>query len=198
MSKQAFLAQLQERLCGLPQEDIAERLSFYSEMIDDRIEDGLSEEEAVSAIGSIDEITEQILSETPITKLVKEKVRSNGKMKAWNIILLVLGFPLWFPLLVAAFAVLLSLYISLWAIVISLWAADLAIAVSAVAGIIGGIVYLCMGQATTGLLLISAGLVLAGLSIPLFYGCLYATKGTAILAKKIVLGIKKLFVGNKQ
>ncbi len=43
MNKQAFLTQLRKGLSGLPQEDIEERLAFYSEMIDDRIEEGLSE-----------------------------------------------------------------------------------------------------------------------------------------------------------
>ena len=56
MLKQEFLAQLRDALCGLPQRDIDERLTFYSEMIDDRMEEGLSEEEAVAAVGSVDEI----------------------------------------------------------------------------------------------------------------------------------------------
>ncbi len=51
MSKQEFLAQLKDGLSGLPQSDIEERVAFYEEMIDDRIEEGLSEEQAVSEIG---------------------------------------------------------------------------------------------------------------------------------------------------
>ena len=73
MNKQEFLTRLRKGLSGLPQEDIEERLTFYSEMIDDRIEEGLSEEEAVAAIGSPDEIAEQIIGEIPIKKIVKEK-----------------------------------------------------------------------------------------------------------------------------
>ena len=37
MLKTEFLTELQNGLSGLPQADIDERLSFYSEMIDDRI-----------------------------------------------------------------------------------------------------------------------------------------------------------------
>ena len=48
MGKDAFLAQLRKGLAGLPQKDIEERLTFYSEMIDDRMEEGLSEEEVIS------------------------------------------------------------------------------------------------------------------------------------------------------
>ena len=44
MSKQEFLAALEEGLSGLPREDVDERLGFYSEMIDDRMEDGLPED----------------------------------------------------------------------------------------------------------------------------------------------------------
>lgn len=41
MSKQEFLAELRKALSGLPQGDIEDRLTFYSEMIDDRMEEGL-------------------------------------------------------------------------------------------------------------------------------------------------------------
>ena len=60
MTKQEFLSRLREGLSGLPEDDIAERLTFYGEMIDDRIEDGLSEEEAVAEVGSVDDIAAQI------------------------------------------------------------------------------------------------------------------------------------------
>ena len=56
MNKQEFLAGLQKGLSGLPQEDVEERLTFYGEMLDDRMEEGLSEEEAVAAAGSVEEI----------------------------------------------------------------------------------------------------------------------------------------------
>ena len=54
---------------------IEERLEFYSEMIDDRIEEGKSEFEAVREIGDVDEVVSQIASETPLYRLVKEKAK---------------------------------------------------------------------------------------------------------------------------
>ena len=56
MDKAQFLDELKKRLAGLPQSDLEERLQFYGEMIDDRVEDGLTEAEAVAGIGSVDEI----------------------------------------------------------------------------------------------------------------------------------------------
>ena len=37
MRKQEFLAQLRKALSGLPQDEIEERLTFYGEMIDEKI-----------------------------------------------------------------------------------------------------------------------------------------------------------------
>ena len=195
MRKQEFLNRLQEGLSGFPREDIAERMAFYSEMIDDRMEEGLTEAEAVEGIGYVDKIVQQITAETPITRLVKEKVKPKRRLQAWEIILLVLGFPLWFSLLAAAFAIILSLYIVIWAVIISLWAAEVSIIVCAFAGLAVGNLLIWQGETMQGILMISAGFVLAGLSIFLFFGCRALTKGAAILTKDITVGIKSLFVG---
>ena len=198
MNKAQFLEDLRSRLSGLPRQELDERLVFYSEMIDDRIEDGLDEEAAVAEIGPADKVARQIMEDIPLSALVKERVRSNRSPKAWEIVLLVLGFPLWFPLLIAAGAVLLSLYAVLWALVLSLWAVEFSLIVSAFAGVAGGIFLLLRGSAVQGLTLISAGLVLAGLAIFLFYGCVAAVKGSVQLTKKLALGLKSLFVGKER
>lgn len=52
MTKQEFLLRIRNGLAALPKEDIEKSVEYYREMIDDRMEDGLSEEEAVAAIGS--------------------------------------------------------------------------------------------------------------------------------------------------
>ena len=194
MYKQEFLAALRQGLNGLPQDDVEERVAFYAEMIDDRMEEGLSEEAAVAEIGPIDAIVSQTLSDIPITKLVREKVRPKRQYHAWEIVLIVLGFPLWFPLLVTVFAVILTVYVVIWAIILSLWAAVASIAVTAIACIAAGVIVLFGGSTPMGLLAIAAGLVLAGLTIFLFFAMKAVTVGAVWLTKKIALGIKSLFV----
>ena len=198
MLKQEFLNALREGLNGLPEADIEERLTFYGEMIDDRIEEGRTEEEAVNEIGQVDEVVQQIVEETPLTRLVKEKIKPKRKMRAWEIVLLILGFPLWFPLLVAAGAVVLALYVTLWSLVIALWAIEVAFIVSAVALLCGAVVFFVSGHGLAGMFALGAALILAALSIFLFFGCVAASKGTVLLAKKIVIGIKNLFVGKER
>ncbi len=87
MSKQEFLERLQNGLHGLPKEDIDERLMFYSEMIDDRAEEGLSEEQAVSAVGDVEEIVRQVIADTPLAKIAKERIKPKRRLKAWEITL---------------------------------------------------------------------------------------------------------------
>ena len=198
MLKQEFLNALREGLNGLPEADIEERIAFYGEMIDDRIEEGRTEEAAVAEIGTVEEVVQQIVEETPLTRLVKEKIKPKRKMRAWEIVLLILGFPLWFPLLVAAGAVVLALYVTLWSLVIALWAIEVAFIVSAVALLCGTVVFFVSGHGLAGLFVLGAALIFAALSIFLFFGCVAASKGTVLLAKKIVIGIKNLFVGKER
>ncbi|MBQ3663074.1 MAG: DUF1700 domain-containing protein [Clostridia bacterium] len=198
MRKQDFLDLLRQKLSGLPEEDIGERLSFYGEMIDDRMEEGMTEEEAVSAVGSVDEIVSQIVSETPIAKLVKERIKPKRSLAAWEIVLLVLGFPLWFPLLIAAFSVLLSVYITIWSVILSLWVVFVSLGASALGCVAAGVICLCKGGTVTGLVLLSAAAVLAGLTIFMFFACRAVTKGAAVLTKKIALWIKSLFLRKEE
>lgn len=193
MNKQEFLAQLHKGLSSLPQEDIEERLTFYSEMIDDRIEEGLSESEAVSEIGPVNTVVTQIWADTPLTKLVKERVKTNRVLKAWEIILLVLGSPIWLSLFIAAFIVILAAYIVAWSVVVTLWSIEASFAACSLGGIVSAVIFAFQGNGLTGLAMLSAGICCAGLSIFLFFGCKATTKGILLLTKKIALGIKTLF-----
>ena len=200
MNKQEFFDQLREKLSGAPQSEVEDRLIFYAEMIDDRIEEGLSEEEAVSAMGDIDTIASEIISHIPISALVKEKKKTKRKMKAWEITLLAVGSPLWIVLLATALAIILTVYAVIWTVVISLWAMGAALGGFALGSIAVLVLNCIYGNVWTGLAILGLGLVCAGISIFWFFGCKALTKCVVILTEKIVLWIKKLFVrkGDKQ
>ena len=193
MNKSEFLLALAEGLASLPWEDTEERLNFYSEMIDDRIEEGLSEEEAVAAVGSPKDIVNQLLADAPLTTIVKSKISQKKSWRAWEIILLVLGSPVWLPLLLAAAAIILSVYVTIWAIVISFWAIFVSFAACGLALILTGIASIFFSNIFVTIALIGCGLILAGGAIFLFFVCKLLTLGTARLAKIMVLGIKKSF-----
>ena len=168
MDKNTFLSELQKRLKGLPEEDVQRTLEYYREMIEDRMEEGLTEEEAVADMGSIEEIAEPILPKT-----------SRRKMKTWEIVLLILGFPVWFPLLVAAAAVVVS-------IVATIYAVDVSLAASCLGGVLCAVVYLIQCNWAGAAFIFGAALVCGGLSVLCFMG-------SNVLMKVCFTAMKKAF-----
>lgn len=188
MTKAQFLDELCKNLAGFPPKEAEERLRFYTEMIDDRMEEGFSEEDAVAAAGSADDITAQIaadLSASPAPIPEEKTAPAKRRRKAWQIVLLALGSPLWLSLLIAAAAVAFCLYVSAWAVVVSFWAAFGSVVACIPAAFISGIVFIAQGNLYSGLFMIAAGFVCAGLAILLFFGCKALSKGTCLLTKKV-------------
>lgn len=194
MNKEEFLAQLRSGLSALPLADTEERIAFYDEMINDRMEEGLSEEEAVREVGAVDEIVKGALSDTSLSKLVREKVKPGRTLRSWEIALLVIGAPLWLALLIAAAAIVFSLYIALWAVIVSLWALAVSFAAALLGGLVLGVVFFLRGGAPAALGMLGCGMLCGGVSIFLFFGSMAATKGILQLTAKTVLRIKTVLV----
>lgn len=198
MSKQEFLEQLRKGLCGLPEADIEERVMFYGEMIDDRIEEGVTEDEAVLSVGSVEKIVEQVVADTPFAKIAKERIKPKRQIKVWEIVLLALGSPIWLSLIIAIIAVIFSVYVSLWSVIISLWSVFVSLVACAVGGVVACAVLSVTSSVYTGVAMLSAGLVCAGFSIFMFYGCKLVTKGILILTKKIAIWLKNCFIKKEE
>lgn len=187
MRKQEFLLKLKRKISKIPKNELNERLNFYSEMIDDRVEAGFSEEEAVARIGSVDYVASQILNEYPHIK-EKKNIQLNGKM----ILLIVLGFPLWLPLLIATAAILFSLIVVLWSLIISLWAVFISLCVVAIASPILGIIYMFSVNIGYGLAFLGLGLVSSGIGILSYYGIKFISIQAINLSKAIFTKSKKM------
>ena len=198
MSKQEFLAQLRKGLAGLPQDDIEGRLTFYSEIIEDRKEDGLTEEDAVLAIGSVEEIVAQTIAEIPLAKIAKERIKPKRRLRTGEIVLLAVGSPIWLSLGIAAFAVILSLYLVLWSLIVSMWAIFASFAACSVGGVLACFVFTVGGNGAPGVAVLAVGIVCAGLSVFIFYGCKAATKGTLVLTKKMAIWTKNCFIKKEE
>jgi uncharacterized membrane protein len=195
MNKERFLIELASALVGLPEDDIEKTLEFYSEMIDDRIEEGLTEEAAVAAVGAIDEIRTQIIKDTPLPKLIKEKVKRKRSLNGLEITLLIVGFPIWFPLLAAAASVVFSVYVTLWSLIIVLFAVEISFAACAFAGIVAAPLFFSLGNIPSALFLLGCGLFLAGLSVLWVFVCKWGVRGILWLTRVF---FKSLFVGKEK
>ncbi len=254
MNKQEFLKALWMRLSDLPREDLEKSLDYYNEMIDDRIESGLSEEAAVLAVGSVEDAAKQILKDYPDhssedgtaaddmgdmegndrgngfaeysttpgqadSYSYQNNVGQNGPYSGprnggytdyngqygyrrekkskpgWMIALLIIGFPVWFPLLMAGFAITISMFAVIWALIFAFYVTAGSLIVAGVAALFGLLVNALHGNIAVGLVCGGAGFFCLGLSIFMFsignavIKCGVAcTKGVAGLIKKIFRG----------
>lgn len=198
MRKQEFLDKLKASLWAMPEADKQRSMDYYAEMIDDRMEDGLSEEEAVSAVGDLDEIVKQILHETPRPPVAVQKEQKQRKhgLEAWLIVLLVLGSPLWIPLGASVVGTVFGVYVSLWSVVIVLYAVAVAVGAAAIGCLIGS--FFMIGR--PGVIVVSVGtaLLCAGLGILLFMLGNLAAKGMIALTKLCWQGVKSIFQRKEQ
>ena len=199
MKKEEFLAALRERLEVFPKDEAEEYLNYYREIIEDHLDNGIPEEQAVESLGSVDDIFAVILQETALAKLLKEKMKPKRKLKTWEILLLSIGSPVWVPLAIAlaitALFLILALYIVLWSLTVSLCAIEFSLAVSGLGAFFASLLQLVAGgNALAAGVLFSVALVCIGLSLVLFLPTILAVKGTAKLTKQIWLGIKSLIV----
>ena len=242
MNKHEFLAALRRELEGLPHGEAVERLNFYGEMIDDRMEEGMTEEAAVAAVGSVESIAAGIMaseeggavtdadpasastdgdyrdtvsdfadtisdfSETvtdfqatfsdfaeTATHGERKTSREKEPLPVWGILLILLGSPLWAPLLIAAAAVAFSLLASLWTVAASLWAVPVSLLAGGLGGVLASPVLLAGGHWITALAILGCGLFAAGLGIFAVFGCAALTKGMAYLTRACCRGVASLF-----
>ncbi|MGN1466879.1 MAG: DUF1700 domain-containing protein [Ruminococcus sp.] len=201
MTKSEFLLQLKNRLSFLPAAESEKAVSFYSEAVDDRIENGFTEEEAVADLGDINEIVKNIELEQPISALVKNKIKTS-KNKSENktlwMILAICGFPLWFPLGIAFALTIFIIYLTIWICVFCLYAVLFAFGVTAIGGIIAGVVRCVYVNPANGLMIIGGATVFAGLFILLIKPVILLTKKFISLTGLIAKKIKGLFISDKE
>ena len=141
MTKKEFLKKLSKQISSMPKQTVKEQLDFYSEMIDDRMEEGLSEEAAIEKIGSIEIVAAQIISENADTEVKGTAVKARRPLSAKEITILALGAPLWVPLALAFFSVILAFYAVIWSLLLVLWAVELPFYILSV--ISKGLFFLC-------------------------------------------------------
>ena len=199
MTKHEFLEELKELLLerGLSAGEAEKSIEFYAEMIDDRIEDGMSEKEATAALGSINEIADKILYDTPLAILVKSKMKQKKetqKNSTLLIILAVLGSPIWLSLFIALLAVFISFYVVVGSLILSVFTVVFAVGLSGILLLPAAVLIISENHiAVMGL--VGTGLILVGLSVLLFFPAKYAASGLIRLSAMIIKGIKSLFIG---
>jgi len=193
MTKFEFINILKGDLQQLDQADINENVQYYSELIDDMVEEGMTEAEAVEKLGDPHEAAKHILEDMPLSKLVKNKVKPKGGWTALTIILAVLSAPIWLPILCCVGAALLCVFIALWCMV----AVGFAIVIALVLTVFSMPILAIGLMATTpalSLMLLGISFVCAGVGILGAIGVWELCKLIGRLTVKLVKWIKSLFI----
>ena len=175
MTKVEFLDKLKALINEYPPEETSKSVEYYEEMINDRMEEGMTEAEAIASLGNVEEIAEQIKCELPLTTLVKYKAKEKTKgkkMPVWAIVLIVLGSPIWLSLAVSVLALIISFYATIWSIDISFWAVDFSFVMVAIASLFAMAVMITEGSIISAVIYLGMALVFAALSILFFIGSL--------------------------
>lgn len=190
MTKKEFTKELKTKISHLPKTERKQIISYYYEMISERMEDGMTEEEAIEALGNLDEL----LAEYSVSP---KELKKGVKLRTWHIVMLIVGAPLWISLAVAMLCVLLAFYIVIWALVICFYAVFATFAACGFAFTVASVLSIFYGGAPYFFMLLGAGAFLSGLALLWLIVCnLFAkamAKVTAITAK----GIFKFFFKRK-
>ena len=182
VNKKDYLDSLAKALDCLSREKRSEILSFYQEAIDDRMEEGMSEEDAVCAMGPVESAAESILGELPVVPRAVAKTRRKSPALLW--VLAIAGSPLWIPLAFAFLLAVASVYLCIWLTAACIW---LVAAVCML--VLPFCLYLAWCGAIAGtfaFVLAQAGLgcVLGGSGLLVFNAAFSASRALAVLSQK--------------
>lgn len=200
MTRTEFFKQLEIRLGSIPQDERNKIIEYYAEIINDKAENGESEESIFRSLGSPETIAQNILEENgentfdtsnsagtdmpdspddiPETFKKPQKSTSVGK---------IIGFSFLLPFVIAMFAI--------WGVVVlSFLVAALGLAVSGIGYSIGSF-FLFVQSFSVGLCQLGIGLTAAALSIFVGYGSWAFAKLYGRVVKRIFGKYKCVYGG---
>ena len=191
MNKTEFLAALRRALGKLPSYEVEQSLAFYAEMIDDRMEDGSTEAEAVAALGTVEAIAVQIIAETP--PIPKAIAKADTGSRSLNTVLLIVFSPIWVPIAFGLALSALMVYLSIWGVIVSLWAVVAVLLLCGPIGLAALAFCLSMGYPHAGFWTLGLCLSCTGLGMFAWFGVLAASKGLIGLTHRFARWLKSLF-----
>lgn len=188
MRKADFLKELELNLQKMNASEKNKFVIYYDEIISDYIENGMSEEEAIKKVGSPMKIAEELLADYDSVEL---KLPSTGS-KTLNIILTVIGFPLWGSVLLSIILLVFSIYVLIWCIPIVTGAGCAAFFASSIVGIIGS-PFVMFKSVPVGVMQLGTSIAAIGLSVLLGIVTINVSKKVANVTKRFNVTLVTLF-----
>lgn len=181
MNKKEFLTTLENGIHTLPKIEKERIFNYYHETLEDRIEDGLNEEEAVQSMEDVQSIIAQALSEYQVQEDKPIEVKK-GRGLRYTLLLLAS------PFIGIFLCTLLTMYIALWFLFLALLFLLLGLILFVVLGIVFLIRTLRL-NVTSGIVLVGCIFIAAG-ACPWIYK--FISKALNILKQIWLYGLDKL------
>ncbi len=188
MNKVEFLKELAFCLQKMNDSERNKFVIYYDEMISDYVENGVTEEEAVKKIGTPMKIAEELLDDYDSVKL---NLPSTGS-RSLNMLLTIIGFPLWGSVLLAVILCIFSIYIIIWCIPFATGAGSAGLFASAIIGIIGT-PFVVTESLSIGIMQLGSGIASIGISILLGIATIDLSRKFISITKKFNVKLVALF-----
>ena len=157
MLKQEFLDELEGQLCHLSPSRIEKAMLYHSGIIDGRMENGMSEEEAVAAFGGSEHAALQFIR----LGYCEQKHRISNKIKSMPTV-----SRLFFSTMLTIICFL--IVAATWIVIASVYVVAAAILFGGLGLVIGGIVTCFINTVPVGLCVTGGGMVLTAVALLLF------------------------------
>ena len=105
----------------MPASEVADALEYYAEAIDDRIEQGLSERQALEEIGGPAQACDAVAETVPVAKRAVAAATATRERKALIGVLLLVSAVFWVPLAFGLLGAAAGVYATIWAAVLVVW-----------------------------------------------------------------------------
>ena len=167
MYKQDFLKEIKYKLKDFNHDETNKLIEYYDELINDYMDEGLKEEEAVLKLGNVDKIINDIKADLVIER---SKNKNTNSLKNFIIILSICTSPVLIPLGITFFVLFFVLIITLFVLFISFAGTSIALFLSS---IYTTIVMVVSGTDVASILIaigvqLIAGVILGVMSIGLY------------------------------
>ncbi|MCL1901360.1 MAG: hypothetical protein FWG51_03055 [Firmicutes bacterium] len=194
-----------EELSSKPKEELAE---IAAGIEDGTYEKGGPEAPAAAEKNSlppldtmIDKIAGELLVDIPLTTLIQNRIKQSynkSDNKTLWLVLVICGFPLWFPVFAAIAAIIFAVFVMFWAFAFSFVIMAAAFLLTGFAGVFYGI-YICfVSGAAPGLFISGSCLALFGLALISIRPLLRLFKSFIKAIPGTFRQLKRLFVSKKE
>ena len=185
MNKLEFLSELEDKIQNLPYHEVKKIKSYYLEIIDDKLEDGIKEVEVIKSLGSIESIVKEINSIDSVTDTITNKIKnhykSSGNKTLWTV-LVIISFPIWSSLIISILAIIFSIYAVIFSIFLCLFICLFSILIVSITTFLSFFYFLFSNTASALAML----------------GVAFITFGIFLLLVRPLLGLFKFFINQNK